>query len=76
MIKYECDMCHKIFKRKGVINCKIPRIINYKTVNEKIFFTKIKEEEIVGTRTTHLCDECAKKIAELISTIEEVHIIP
>lgn len=40
MIKYECDMCHKIFKRKGVINCKIPRIINYKTVNEKIFFTK------------------------------------
>lgn len=62
MIKYECDMCHKIFDDKNDIYvCEMPR--NYQYYGGKSPTLKL----IIGS--TDICKDCAKKIADMMDIV-------
>ena len=58
MIKYECDMCHKIFDGEYVDEYNIPRLIDLNYFRLKL-----------APHSTHLCIDCAKKIADMMGVV-------
>lgn len=71
MIKYECDMCHKIFDGEDIDVYNMPRIYAFSDaalIWIKNGFGMPKDSSIITT-PTHLCKDCAKKIADMMDVV-------
>lgn len=60
MIKYECDMCHKIFDGEDIDEYNMPRRW-LSDVSNNLFKTIPME--------THLCKTCAREIADMMKIV-------
>ena len=70
MIKYECDMCHKIFDGEDIDEYKMPRYYQYSEIDD--VFNKIgvkNQTSAIVPHHTHLCKDCAKKIAKMMDIV-------
>ena len=70
MIKYECDMCHKIFDGEDIDEYNMPRYYQPPEIDNVFNKMGVKNQtSVIVPRHTHLCRDCAKKIAKMMDVV-------